>query len=285
MARRGDIFNTMKQRTTLLALIAFTLFFVGYLPVFQILVTKWLTSDEYSHAFLTLPFIFHMVWVKRSKLHDNPVRCSFLGLILLGLSMLIYMFALLTQVHTVISLSMLMTVVGVIIYLGGVNTVKDMLTPLILLVMLIPLPDQLYIQITFPLQLKVSQITEIIIKLVGVPIFREGNIMHIPEKSFEVVEACSGLRSIITLFTLSVIIGYYTLSKGVSKLILVVSSIPIAIFVNIFRVIFMILLLYFFGIDITAGIFHTIMGMVIFGIALLLFLIIQFILQRVLEQW
>ena len=199
--------------------------------------------------------------------------------------MLIYMFALLTQVHTVISLSMLMTVVGVIIYLGGVNTVKDMLTPLILLVMLIPLPDQLYIQITFPLQLKVSQITEIIIKLVGVPIFREGNIMHIPEKSFEVVEACSGLRSIITLFTLSVIIGYYTLSKGVSKLILVVSSIPIAIFVNIFRVIFMILLLYFFGIDITAGIFHTIMGMVIFGIALLLFLIIQFILQRVLEQW
>lgn len=277
--------DIIKQKTSLLALIAFTLFFVGYLPVFQILVTKWLASDDYNHAFLTLPIIFYMVWAKRTKLLDNPVRCSSLGLILLGLSVLIYMFAMLTQVHTIITLSMLMTVVSVIVYLGGVNTFKDMLTPLILFVMLIPVPDQLYIQITFPLQLKVSQISEMIIRWIGVPILREGNIMITPEKSFEVVEACSGLRSMIALFTLSVIIGYFTLIKSISKLILVVVSIPVAIFINIIRVIFMILLFHFFSIDLAAGISHTIMGMVIFGIALLILFIMQFILKRVLEQW
>jgi exosortase len=222
-----------------------------------------------------------MVWSKRSVLAEATVRFSFIGLLILIVSAPLYMFALLTQVHTVIALSMFLTIIGAMIYLAGAKSIKELATPLILLLMLIPVPDQLYIQITFPLQLKVSQISEVFIRLFGVPILREGNVMNIPGKSFEVVEACSGLRSVITLLTLSVIMGYFMLKRLPSKLILVAAAVPTAIFVNIIRVIFMILLFHFFGLDLTAGTLHTITGLLIFGIAL----VILFLLLKVLEHW
>jgi exosortase len=167
------------------------------------------------------------------------------------------------------------------IYLAGANSIKELATPLILLLMLIPVPDQLYIQITFPLQLKVSQISEVFIRMFGVPILREGNVMHIPDKIFEVVEACSGLRSMITMLTLSVIMGYFMLKRIPSKWVLVAAGVPTAIFVNIIRVVTMILLFHFFKLDLTEGASHTVTGLLIFGIAL----VILFLLLKVLELW
>ncbi|WP_319409046.1 exosortase/archaeosortase family protein [uncultured Desulfosarcina sp.] len=273
--------DIIKRKSTLLALIALTLFVAGYAPIFEILGKVWLESDEYAHALLVLPIIGYMVWTQRAALVDNPVRFSSIGLLILAVSTPLFMFALLTQVRTVIALSMLMTVIGTIIYLAGVGAVKVLFTPLILLAMLIPVPEQLYIQLTFPLQLKVSQISEVVIRLLGVPIFREGNVMTIPQKTFEVVEACSGLRSMIALLTLSVIMGYFILRRPVSKMVLVAASVPTAILVNIIRVVSMILLFHFFKLDLTEGTLHTVMGLAIFTIALL----ILFLLQKALELW
>ena len=273
-------YSTNKMQI-ILALTALTLFIVAYIPVFQFLGEKWLVSEEYSHSFIVVPFIFYMAWRKLPVILEGPIRYSIFGLVILIFSIPIYLFAWLTQVHTIISLSLFLTIIGVIIYLAGVKGVKELCTPLILLVMVIPIPEQLYIQITFPLQLKVSQISEIVIRIFGVPIFREGNIMNIPEKSFEVVEACSGLRSMITILTLSVIMDYFMLRKTYSKLVLFIMGVPVAIFVNIIRVISIVLLFHYFKLDLSAGIWHTIMGLLIFCIALL----ILFLLQRVLEIW
>ena len=269
------------KKTIILALIALALFIIGYYPAFEILVQKWSASDEYSHAFLTVPIIFYMVWNKKDVFANTQSRHHVIGLVLLLLATVFYLFALLTQVHTVITLAMILAVFGTCIFLAGSASVKELLTPFILLLMLIPVPDQLYIQITFPLQLKVSQISEVLIRLFGVSIFREGNIMSIPGKSFEVVEACSGLRSMITLLTLSVIMGYYMLQRTSSKLFLVVASVPTAIMINIIRVVAMILLYHFFEIDLTEGTLHTIAGLMVFGVAMLILLL----LQRVMEFW
>ena len=187
----------------------------------------------------------------------------------------------LTAIHTIIALSMFLTIIGTLIYLTGLQAVKDLSMPLLLLLILIPFPEQLYIKLTFPLQLKVSQASEIIVKMFGVPLLREGNIMNIPEKSFEVVEACSGLRSMITLLTLSIIMGYFMLKKNFSKLILLLASAPTAIAINIIRVTAMILLFHFFRLDLTDGILHSITGLLIFSIALGILLL----LQKVLESW
>lgn len=263
---------------TALAMTAAALLIVGYLPAYRLLVNVWLSSEEYSHAFLVLPIIGYMVWARRSGLADGTGRFSWVGLLMLAAATFLYKFALLTQVNTVILLTMLMALVGAAVYLRGVEVIKLLATPLILLALLIPPPDQLYIQVTAPLQLRVSQVAEWIIGGFGVPILREGNVMTVPLKSFEVVEACSGMRSLITLLTLSVIMGYFFLSRKRSKIALAAAAVPAAIFINIIRVACMVLLFHFFGWDLTAGTPHTLLGIFTFGLALVTLYLVQWML-------
>lgn len=270
----------MLSKISILALVASALFIVGYLPAWQILVDTWAHSEEYSHAFLTVPIILYMVWNKRTALLEIKSPSLF-GLCLIIFSIASYLVSLLAQIQAMIAISMLLTIVGVIIYLLGVRAIKELTTPLILFAMLIPVHGQLYTQLTFPLQIKVSQVCEIIIHMFGITLFREGNILSLPGKSFEVVEACSGLRSMIALMTLSVIMGYFLLRNPSTRLILFAASIPTAILVNLSRIVAMMLLYHFFGLDLTEGILHTISGLGIFVVALVIF----FILQRALESW
>ena len=264
-----------------LALGALVLFVVAYFPVFLILASKWAESEEYSHAFLTLPIILYMFYQNRQRVQETPATFTPLGLVTLLLASALYYFSLLTEVHTVIALAMYLTVLGTVVFLFGIRSLWVLFTPLLLLLMLIPFPDQLYIQLTFPLQLKVSQMSEAIISLFGIPVHRAGNVLTIPQKSFEVVEACSGLRSVITLLTLSVVMGYFLLVRTTSKLLLVAASIPVAIFVNLIRVVTIVLLFHSFGLDLYEGTLHTVTGLLIFLIAL----VTLFLLQRILEQW
>ena len=271
----------IKTLPVYLALGALVLFVVAYFPVFRILAGKWAESEEYSHAFLTLPIILYMVYQNRQRVLETPATFSPLGLVTLMLASALYYFSLLTEVHTVIALAMYLTVLGTVVFLFGIRSLWVLFTPLLLLLMLIPFPDQLYIQLTFPLQLKVSQMSEAIISLFGIPVHRAGNVLTIPQKSFEVVEACSGLRSVITLLTLSVVMGYFLLVRTTSKLLLVAASIPVAIFVNLIRVVTIVLLFHSFGLDLYEGTLHTLTGLLIFLIALAAL----FLLQRILEQW
>lgn len=264
-----------------MAFIALALFTIAYLPVWRILIEKWSTSQEYNHAFLTLPIIIFMVWNKRHALLDSRPTYTTPGLLLFLFATLLYLFALLTQVHTLIALAMYLAILGITVYLLGLQALKVLAVPLILFAMLIPVPDQLYTKLTFPLQLMMSQAAEVIVRLAGVTIFREGNVMHIPGKSFAVVEACSGLRSVITLMTLSVIMGYFMLQRTAGRLLLFAWSIPAAILVNLVRVVTMVLLYHFFGLDLTEGALHTISGLAVFLVALL----ILFIVQQGLEAW
>ena len=273
--------KTIKNTPFILSFFVVALFTLAYLPALQMLVEKWADSEEYSHAFLTLPIILYMVWTKRQILSEIESRYPSLGLLLILLSSLLYLFALLTEVHTIIALSTYLTIVGCLVYLFGVTIIKELFTPLLLLLILIPVPEQLFIKLTFPLQLKVSQASEFIIRIFGIPLLREGNLMTIPEKTFEVVDACSGLRSSISLLTLSVIMGYYMVQKIPSKLILLAASIPTAIAVNIFRVSIMILVYHFFGLDLTEGTWHTATGLGVFVLAFAFL----FLIQRILERW
>lgn len=272
---------TIKRKQACYGGIILILFIAAYYPALQILVTKWANSEEYMHAFLIVPVIFYMIWAKRKTLCANPNDYSYLGLLLIIPSIALYYFALLTQVDTIILLSMFFTIVGTIIYLAGVTGLKEIFTPLLLLLMLIPVPEQLYTLLTFPLQLKVSEISEVVVRMFDIPILREGNVMQIPRKSFEVVEACSGLRSIISFLTLSVLIGSFGVKYFSSKLILVSVSIPLAVFVNIIRIVSMITLYHFFNLDLTEGAGHTVTGILVFLVAI----VILILLQNTLELW
>lgn len=260
---------------------AFTLFIVAFMPAIKILVTKWATLEQYMHAFFVLPIIGYMVWSKRHCIRVTNLEFNLLGFLLAIFSSSFYLFSLLTRVHTLILLSMLFSVFGVMIFLCGIKSLYKFATPLILFAVLIPVPEQLYIQLTSPLQIWVSQASEHLLHFLSIPLFREGNIMMLPQKKFEVVEACSGLRSIIALISLSIVIGYFVLNKVRTKIALVVVSIPIAIIVNIVRVSAMIMLYYYLRLDLSSGARHTTYGLAVFSISLILF----FCFIRILRLW
>lgn len=272
---------TINNKSCFWGALSITTFLIAFYPALHKLVTIWANSEEYSHAFLVMPVICYMVWQKRTPLNNLSQKLSPLGLILITPSLALYYFALLTEVNTIIFLSMFLTIVGILVYLLGIQALKVLATPLILLLILIPIPEQLYTSLTFPLQLKVSEMSEIILRTSHIPMLRVGNIMQIPGMSFEVIEACSGLRSVVALVTLSILMGSFAVKTFTSKFILFSISIPLAIFVNVIRVVSMILLYHFFRMDLTEGAWHTTMGLLVFFIAIA----ILFLLQNVLEFW
>lgn len=267
-------------KTLGLAVLAAGLFIAAYYPIFQILAVKWARSEDYTHAFFTVPIILYMGWLKREKFieeqgwHKTGLACMILATAL-------YIVSLQLQIPSFIAIAMVMTVGSAVLYLSGYRMLREMFIPLLLLVLLIPIPDQLLSMVTASLQLKVSQASELIVNVFGIPLFREGNVLHIPQKSFQVVDACSGIRSLVSLVTLSLILGYFSLKNPWFIGILVLLSVPVAVLVNVLRVAGLVLAFHYFQLDLSAGSQHTIMGLALFGIALA----VLFMLQRMLEQW
>ncbi len=179
-----------------------------------------------------------------------------------------YLLGHLGEIATVASSSMVLVLAGLVIYFFGLQMFKELLFPLFLLLFMIPVPSQIYSTLTIPLQLFVSQVSAGIAGILGIPIYREGNVINLPEYTLQVVQACSGLRSMISLLTLSAIFAYMTLKSNTLRTILLLSGIPAAIVVNIFRVLLMIVAFYYFQYDLAEGSVHTVFGMVIFILAL-----------------
>jgi exosortase len=130
----------------------------------------------------------------------------------------------------------LFTIAGAILLAGGTRVFRALLFPLFLLVFMVPIPAIIYTQITFPLQLLASRAAELALTLIGVPVFREGNILELPNQRLSVVEACSGIRSLLSLTFLSLVYAYFFDRKVWMRWVLLIASVPIAILANAFRV-------------------------------------------------
>jgi len=273
----------MERRSILLYSLLAGLFVAAFYPALELLAAKWSESEDYTHAFFIVPVIGYIIWQKRDLFSTarGASGATILGGVLACLTMAGYILSLQIQVPTIIFLSMAFFVVSVLIYFAGVGGVVKLAVPIVLLFMIIPIPNQLMSSLTASLQLKISEMSEVILRLVGVPLFREGNVIEVSGMSFAIVEACSGIRSLISMTTLSVLISYFTLSRWWSFCILFLISIPIALFINLIRVVAMVLVYHYFKIDITTGTVHTVSGLVIFIIGLVLL----FLVQRVLESW
>lgn len=247
----------------------------AFFPVFKYLFSQWAQLDDYQHAFLTFPIALFMVWQKRLMLKSDVGKGSSVGLLVVIVSLCFYIVALKAQINTVTSLSLVLFLAGACVYLIGPRAMHVLATPFLLFVLLVPVPSWLYAAATLPLQLKVSQASEFIVRLLGIPVYREGNIISLPDKTFQIVQACSGMRSIMTLVVLSIILGYFALHSKKFKSLLVALSIPAAIVVNIIRVVALIVFFYYFKLDLSTGFAHTALGMAVFlmsmGILLLLY--------------
>jgi exosortase len=249
------------------ALIALLL--VGlYYKIFIKLVYDWYTIPDYSHGFLVPFFAFFLLWDKRKILSQIPIKQTWtgIGLVLFGLAVLIlgvYGVDLFTA-----RISFVFLLAGIIWTLFGPAMLRELLFPLLVLVLAIPFPTIIFNQITFPLQLLASSIASSILPLLGVPTLHEGNIIQLPIMSLEVAEACSGIRSLMSLFTLSVFYGYFLERTTTRRVILALASIPIAVAANVARIVGTGLCVQYWDPDKALGFFHEFSGWVMFVISL-----------------
>jgi exosortase len=163
----------------------------------------------------------------------------------------------------------LIALVGVVLFLGGTEVLKELAFPLFLLVFMIRIPAILYRQITFPLQLFASEVAEKVLSLAGIAVLREGNVLELSSQRLSVVEACSGIRSLLSLSFLSLIYAYFFDAKAWMRGALLAMTAPIAVAANAFRVT-MTGLVSEYKREFAQGVFHLLEGWVIFLIALLI---------------
>jgi exosortase len=250
-------------------------FLLAFYPVWAGLINVWTTSDDYSHGFAILPLACYILWSKHDRLRAVSGPGSAAGLVLAALALLLYLLARAGEILTLAPLAMVLFLTASVLYLFGFAALRECAFALALLLFMIPLPAQIYAALTLPLQLLVTRISVMLISWGGIPVLCDGNIIHLPSRSFEVVEACSGLRSLTSLLLLGAVMGYFTLRSRLLRLLLFSAVLPVAILVNTARVTVMPVASYYLGLDLSEGTAHTMLGMGVFILALGLLLLLQ----------
>lgn len=248
------------------------------IPVFKELIGDWLRDGNYSHGFLVIPISIFLFYRRRKDLaFPTPTCRSGLVLFVFGCVGLIFGVAA-TEFFTT-RFSLVLAVSGLGLYYLGAPNFRKVWFAFFFLLFMIPIPAVIYYSATMPMQLFASKTTSSILQIIGVPSYREGNIIYLPAYTLEVSEACSGLRSLATLLALSALLGYVTLTGKGRPLILFLSAVPIAIAVNIFRLLFTAVGAYAISPRIAEDFLHELSGILVFVIALILMIILSGLLK------
>lgn len=243
---------------------------VTYLPVLTLMVNQWNNDDDMGHGFFVPVVALYIVWQMRGALLEIVPQPSWWGLLLLLWGAAQMAMGMLGAELFLQRTAFLVSVVGSIVLLGGWPFLRALQFPLCMLLFMVPIPAVIYNQITFPLQLLASQVAEIALTVVGIPVLRDGNVLELASQKLSVVEACSGIRSLLSLSFLSLVYGYFFEEHRLAlRWLLFLSTVPIAIAANSFRV-SLTGVLSEYNPELAQGFFHSLEGWVIFVFALVL---------------
>jgi exosortase len=279
-----------------------------YFGVLRKLGYDWWTDENYSHGLLIPLIIGYILWTERERFMRVPERPSLLwggGIVLFSLLSL-WVGTAGAELY-VQRMSLVLMLAGVVIYFWGWRLLRLLMVPLALLILAIPIPAIIFNKIAFPLQLFASRCAVWAMRLFDIPVLRQGNVIELmpkgarEPKKLEVVEACSGIRSLMTLVTLAVVFAYFTRPRSDDgdgtngsrfldrvksygfwrSIILVGSAVPIAILTNALRVSGTGVLAHYYGTEVADGFFHSFSGWVVYIVAFLLLFAVGWLLDRI----
>jgi exosortase len=258
--------TAMSERRTRLALIVGLAVSFGllYWTVLVALVHDWATDENYSHGFLIIPLAVFLAWQRREQLRGLALAPRSWGLLLVGGSLAVLITGRLGAELFLTRIALIGTITGGILFVLGWRHVRVLLFPLGVLLLMIPPPAIIFNQIVLPLQLMASQLGEASLSAAGIPVLREGNVLILANTSLEVAEACSGIRSLVSLLTLGIVYGYFADRRPGIRTAVALSSIPVAIVANGLRVAGTGFAAHFFGPAAAQGFFHTFSGWLVF---------------------
>ena len=250
------------------------IFFFLYHKAIAKLVSDWAVDPNFSHGFL-IPFVaLYMVWYKKNEISLISHESSKTGIYIIIFGMLVHVAGNVGAELFLMRFSMIITLAGIIIYYYGYKMFWQVMIPVAYLILMIPIPAIIWNKIAFPLQLFAANISSQTINLLGIPVFREGNILHLANTSLEVVDACSGLRSLTSLIALTGAFAFLAPLSIFKKWILFFSAIPIAVAVNVIRLTITGAMAAWIGPETAHGFLHDMSGLIIFGAALILVYIV-----------
>ena len=255
------------------------LILISYGPVLNRLMHQWVNDEDMGHGFFVPVIAGFIVWQRREQLAALEIKPNPWGMLLVGVSAVLLVVATLGAELFTARLSFLFTLIGVVLTLGGRPLVRALAFPLFLLFFMVPIPAVIYSRITFPLQILASRLADAALNLFSIPVIREGNVLELANKKLNVVEACSGIRSLLSLTFLALVYGYFFEKKNWVRTVLFFSTIPIAIIANGSRVTLTAILTQVRE-DLAEGFFHEAQGWVIFMVALVILIFWHQILNR-----
>ena len=251
-----------------------------YAPLLWGLARQWATAEDMSHGFFVPLVAAYIAWRKREELAAIRAVPNYWGLVLAasgGVQMLLGTLA--AQVF-VAETAFLVSLTGAVLFLGGTRALKILAFPLFLLVFMFPIPAIVYARVTLPLQLFASSVAETILNALGVPVLRDGNVLELASQRLSVVEACSGIRSLVSLAFLALVYAYFFDRRTWMRWLLLGATVPIAIAANAARVTLM-GLIGEYRTDLAQGFMHLAEGWVLFVTALALVVLFH----RAVNRW
>jgi exosortase len=273
--------GSVSQSTWVMMGLLGALLVILYFRIALKLVSDWSQFPDYSHGFLIPFFVLFLLWDQRETLAQTPIKPSWLGLVGVCAGLFVLLLGVFGADLFLSRTSFVLLTMGLVWTLLG----KAMLgrTRFIFFVMLlaIPLPTLILNQITFPLQLLASRVASSLLPLAGVPVLREGNVIQLPAMQLEVAEACSGIRSLLSLFTVALIYGYFLERGTIRRTIFALASIPIAVAANALRIFGTGICVQYWDPQKAMGFFHEFSGWLMFLVSLACLYLVHLVMMRV----
>jgi exosortase len=261
------------------ALLTAVLLIACYAPLLTGLARQWATDPDMSHGFFVLPVVAFVVWRRRGELARIQPRPNWWGFGIAVCGAVQMLLGTLGAQVFIARTAILVSLTGAVLFLGGTRALKMLAFPLLLLLFLFPIPAIVYARVTLPLQIFASAAAETVLNGIGIPVLRDGNILELPHERLSVVEACSGIRSLLSLSFLSLVYAYFFDRRVAMRWALLAATVPIAIAANAARVTLMGILSEYRA-DLAYGAFHLFEGWVLFLVALGLLITVHQLLRR-----
>ncbi len=234
----------------------------------------WITDSDQAHGLLLVAVAGYLVFHGRKGINRIKPETWAPGFFIMVVAMVLLLVGQLAVEYFVMRSSLIILLAGLIGFLLGKNALKAFLFPLFLLLLAIPLPTIVVNSLTLPLKSLVSSLASEMLRAMDVSILQEGNILQTPKITLEVVNACSGIRSIFSLFVLALLFSS-DMKGNIQKAILLILTIPLAIFTNALRITATGLLATHWDPKTALGFYHGFSGWVIFALSLVMLLLLK----------
>jgi exosortase len=255
----------MNRQTVQIGLLAIS-FVAAFLPIISELIRVWSRDEDYSHGFFVIPIALYLIWHKKDELGlvININKSGYLGSLAVIVGLCLVLLGTVSEFSTLKYLAFIFTIWGSVFYLFGWDVIRESCWELGFLLFMIPIPASIYANITLPLQTLTTKFTASLLFLMKIPAYREGNIIHLTNSTLEVVNACSGLRSLLSIVALAYLMGTLYFKRVSFRFIMLGVAIIIAIFVNIIRVSSIAASTYHGYPQLAEGLPHALLGLFLF---------------------